>query len=319
MSPSDNALDSTLRPEQHSLRDVELIATDLDGTLLRTDDSISPRTKAQLNAAQSDGITVVIATGRPPRWMPSVLERMDYRGIALLANGAVILDAATDEIVATHPIALPTAYTVVQQLRDNIPGIAFAGERVRPGRSIRALREDPSQAMLEHGPADEFLIEPHYELVYDIPMSHSPIPAEEMIARGDIVKILARLPESASPYTDVVLEEMRQMFPRTLIEITRSFSQQPIVEFSAPTASKGAALADLARRQGLGAHQVAAVGDMPNDISMLSWAAGAAAVSNAHSLVHDVANISLPSNDEDGVALLIEHARVRQLDELRHK
>src|SRR3712207_9123331 len=73
-----------------------LIATDMDGTLLRTDETISPATIAELGRWSAEGVPVVLATGRPPRWMTEVREVV-RAGTAICCNGAVLLDLRSEE------------------------------------------------------------------------------------------------------------------------------------------------------------------------------------------------------------------------------
>ncbi|MGO4753757.1 HAD family hydrolase, partial [Streptomyces sp. 2MCAF27] len=69
-----------------------LIATDLDGTLLRNDKTVSDRTVAALAAAERAGIEVFFVTGRPARWMGVVSEHVHGHGLAICANGAAVVD-----------------------------------------------------------------------------------------------------------------------------------------------------------------------------------------------------------------------------------
>ena len=66
-----------------------LVATDLDGTLLRPDGSVSERTREALR----NGVDVVYATGRPPRWLPEVYEATGFEPITICANGALTLQS----------------------------------------------------------------------------------------------------------------------------------------------------------------------------------------------------------------------------------
>src|SRR3954447_11867547 len=82
-----------------------LVATDLDGTALRTDGTISPRTAAAFARVEEAGATLVFVTGRPPRWMHTVAGAVRHRGLAICANGALVYDLHTEEIVEAHLIA----------------------------------------------------------------------------------------------------------------------------------------------------------------------------------------------------------------------
>jgi hypothetical protein len=87
--------------------------------------------------------------------------------------------------------------------------------------------------------------------------------------------------------------------------ITHS-SSYGLLEISAPGVTKATGLAELARRAGVEAHEVVAVGDMPNDVAMLDWAGRSYAVANAHPSVVAAADETIASNDDDAVARLIE-------------
>jgi hydroxymethylpyrimidine pyrophosphatase-like HAD family hydrolase len=70
--------------------------------------------------------------------------------------------------------------------------------------------------------------------------------------------------------------------------------------------TKAFALERLCRRLGIDAAEVAAVGDMPNDLAMLAWAGTGVAVANAQQSVLDIVDEVVPSNVHDGVAVLLE-------------
>jgi hydroxymethylpyrimidine pyrophosphatase-like HAD family hydrolase len=83
----------------------ELVATDLDGTLLTSDGEVSARTRAALSACWDAGIPVVGVTGRGPRLFDSVRAALDGRGIAVLAQGGFVVDLERDEVLRT--VGLP--------------------------------------------------------------------------------------------------------------------------------------------------------------------------------------------------------------------
>jgi hydroxymethylpyrimidine pyrophosphatase-like HAD family hydrolase len=79
-----------------------------------------------------------------------------------------------------------------------------------------------------------------------------------------------------------------------------------LLEIAAPGVTKATGLAEVAAGYGVPAAEVAAIGDMPNDVSMLEWAGRAYAVSNAHPAAIAAADEVLGRNDDDAVAGLIE-------------
>jgi hydroxymethylpyrimidine pyrophosphatase-like HAD family hydrolase len=107
-----------------------VVATDLDGTLVRSDGTISPRTRDALAAASDAGALIVIATGRPPRWLPGVADATGHRGLVICANGALVLDLETEQIIASRPLDVDVALGIAAQLRAAVPDIEFGIERV---------------------------------------------------------------------------------------------------------------------------------------------------------------------------------------------
>ena len=112
---------------------VRAIATDLDGTIVRSDGEISARTRAALAAAEEAGLLVVFVTGRPPRWMKPISEATGHHGLAVCANGAVIYDPAADRIVSARTLSSDVLGELAEIAARVIPGAGLAVERV--GRS----------------------------------------------------------------------------------------------------------------------------------------------------------------------------------------
>ena len=81
-----------------------LVATDLDGTLLRGDESLSPRTRAALEKAVAAGAVHVIVTGRSVQTAGPVFDDLRYDGLAVCGQGAQLYDAGAHELIAAHTI-----------------------------------------------------------------------------------------------------------------------------------------------------------------------------------------------------------------------
>ena len=107
---------------------IKMVGTDLDGTLLRTDGTVSDRTRAAVAAADRAGLLVAFATGRPPRWLYDVANATGHTGIAVAANGAVIFDLATDTVIAEHILSVELLAEVTAVLRAKFPQIVFGIE-----------------------------------------------------------------------------------------------------------------------------------------------------------------------------------------------
>ncbi|WP_132471241.1 Cof-type HAD-IIB family hydrolase [Rhodococcus sp. SMB37] len=271
---------------------IRLLATDLDGTLLRSDRTISPRTAQAMEDARRSGIEVVWATARARHSVHELAQSCGFRGKAICANGAVVLDLAdgTPVITATTTIAVAAAAAAMDRVRTLMPGVVFAN--VGPTRFVA---ERAYAALCEY--AD------HHRHPHEMALS-------EMLPDIDepMVKIVARHPEvpSAELYRVAVAAGVDG------VELTHSGA--PYVEMAASGVSKASALAELCAVDGIGAEEVAVAGDAINDVPMLLWAGTALCPSNAMPEVLALADHVLPSNDEDGVAGYLEKLAGDALD-----
>jgi Cof subfamily protein (haloacid dehalogenase superfamily) len=254
-----------------------VVASDLDGTIVRSDGTISERTIAAIEAVEAAGSTFVMVTGRPVRWMGSVAEQTKHRGLAVCANGALLYDLHTEQVMQSWLLSQTAAREVVESLRRALPGIAFAVERLDLG----------------------FGHEPEYRPRWDSgdPVTQAPV---EQLLSADVVKLLARH-ESLS--SDELLKAARDAVPEAA-ELTHS-SRDGLLEISAVGVSKASGLATVCAELEAEPEAVIAFGDMPNDLPMLAWAGHGVAVANAHPEVLAAADEVCPSNDEDGVAQVL--------------
>jgi len=255
-----------------------LLATDLDGTLLRSDKHISPRTHQALNAARAAGVEIVMVTGRPPRFVRTVAAELEIASAAICGNGALVYDPLHDDIIRHVPLPGTIAAEIVVALREAAPGICFACE-----------------LGLHLGCDPEYLVRfPHAK--QDVVCTADAL----TLCREPISKLIAH-------HTQIPVQELLQ-----LAEIivggraVATFSGAPFVEISAPGAQKSLALAWLCAERGIQPEEVIAFGDMPNDLPMLRWAGHSVAMANAHpEVLREVAEVTT-SNDEDGVAVVLE-------------
>ncbi|MGK5679847.1 HAD family hydrolase [Actinoplanes sp. URMC 104] len=254
----------------------KLVASDIDGTLIRTDGTLSKRTIEVLAALP---VPFVVATGRPIRWLQQLFEQMAAPVPAICANGAVIYDAETDEVLRAEPLSVDLLLDVSKRLREAIPDIALAVE-VEDGRSFWYEEAWPVRW---EGDDDDKAVR-----VLAAPEELTSVPA---------VKLLARSAQHGP-------DDFAELVTTTLggiAEATHS-SSSALVEISAVGVTKAAGLAWHCERYGVDKSEVVAFGDMPNDIPMLTWAGRAVAMGNAHPSVKAVADEVGPTNDEDGVA-----------------
>jgi Cof subfamily protein (haloacid dehalogenase superfamily) len=260
---------------------LRLVATDLDGTVLRSDGSVSERTAAALRAAEDSGVMVVVATGRPPRWMRPIADALGHTGIAVCSNGAVVYDLHTDQILEHTPISRDVVIAVAAAVRAAVPDVTFAVETRDAG----------------------FGREASYPVADDVDVESGEIQVGSLdeLASDDVVKLLVR---HGTLDPDGLLEAAREVAGE-LAELTHS-SPTGLLEISAAGVTKAATLARIADQHHISADDVVAFGDMPNDLPMLAWAGRGYAMANAHPDVLAAADHMAPSNDEDGVAQTVE-------------
>ncbi|MGA5100135.1 Cof-type HAD-IIB family hydrolase [Streptomyces lavendulocolor] len=272
------------RPRPTAHRRPRLIATDLDGTLLRDDKSVSHRTITALAAAEEAGIEVFFVTGRPARWMGVVSDHVHGHGLAICANGAAVVDLHSGgTFLEVRPLERPTALEVISTLRREAPGTAFAVE------FTTGFHYEP-----DYPP---FWLDPDATIA----------PAEDLLHEAGpgltapVLKLLAHHPD----LTPDGFLALARTAAGEHAGITRS-SPSALLEISGPGVSKASTLALCCAERGISADEVVAFGDMPNDIEMLSWAGRSYAMGNAHPDVVAAASGRTVANNDDGVARVIE-------------
>ncbi|CUR55650.1 putative HAD superfamily hydrolase [metagenome] len=253
-----------------------LVATDLDGTLLRRDGTVSARTREVLAMLDRRGVPVVFVTGRPMRWVEELHDDIGGHGLAICSNGAVLYEVAGRSVQRALPVAPATVLTVAHRLRTGLPGSRFALERV-------------------HG----FARETDYRSRHVEPAG-TPTGTLEDLLDGSTVKLLALHEEMAG---DAYWRAVRDLVG-DLVDVTWS-STWALVEMSAHGVTKASMLADVCAEQGIDAAEVVAFGDMPNDIAMLHWAGTSYAMADAHPAVVAAATHRAPAHDDDGVAAVL--------------
>jgi Cof subfamily protein (haloacid dehalogenase superfamily) len=260
---------------------IRLVAVDLDGTLLRSDLSVSDRSRAAIAAARRHGITITIVTARSPRSVRQIATQAGLTGMAICANGATVFDLDAGEIARHRPLSNTVALRLVDGMRAIAPEVVFGWEYELCFGSEPAYEtaRDPSW-----WPRPTEAFTPMDVLAWDRPMT----------------KLLARIPGED---LDGVLAQARRL-AGTDAEVT--LTGNAFVEFMAAGVSKEGALAELATAEGLRPEAIAAFGDHVTDVGMLRWAGLGVATANAHAAALEAADEVTAANDDDGVAIVLE-------------
>ena len=216
-------------------------------------------------------------TGRPIRWMLDLWEHVGDHGLAVCSNGGIVYDVPARAVRSSRPIPVDVGLRVAGLLREAVPGTTFALEKTTG-----------------------FGKEPAFMERYPLPAGHRGRPARRDLRRHH--------GQAAGP--------ARGAGPRGVLGghrggrghlVTTTWSSTgALVEISAADVTKASTLALLCDELGVARDEVVAFGDMPNDLAMLRWAGTSYAMANAHPSVLDLAGRRAPSNEDDGVAAVLE-------------
>ncbi len=277
--PSPGAAARGASPDGSAGLPYRLIATDLDGTLLRADDTVSQRSRDALAAATAAGAAHIVVTGRAVPWVRHILDDLGYRGLAVCGQGGQVYHAGEHRLL--------TSVTLDRQLA----GLALAKIEAETGPLALAASRD--------GLEGEVLVGPGYRV------QEGPLP---VVAYEDPAELwsapLNKLYLQSPHLDDDELARVALGVAGHLVGVTMAGAG--IVELLPLGLTKATGLSLAARRLGLKAADTIAFGDMPNDIPMFGWAAHGVAMAQAHPELKAIADEVTASNDEDGIAVVLE-------------
>jgi Cof subfamily protein (haloacid dehalogenase superfamily) len=261
----------------------KLIATDLDGTIVRFDGTIAMRIVNAINGARDKGAIVYFVTGRPPRWLGDITEAFAASGIpvTICGNGALTFDITSNTILDENLLQPAVAFEVVKRLRAHIVDAAFACDL-----------------------SDDFRREKNYHARWDVGMDPAGVEAIEAVITRPLLKLLTRCASETLSSDEMLMIAKERI--ADLVEVTHSNPEDSLLEISALGVNKGTALAHMAASHGLSSVDCVAFGDNPNDVSMLKWAGRSWAVASGHRDAKAAANFVASACDDDGVAEVIE-------------
>ena len=277
------------RPGEGTFGPPTVIASDVDGTLIDDDNRISARTVDALTRARRSDVELVLATGRPPRWIPEIADQLADTDaavrFAVCANGAIVYDVLADEVLHAAELSAEVLGTLREICVDALPGCGLAAERAGTAAFDAATPSFVATAGYQHA-----WLNPDHVQVSDAHLTELPA-----------VKLLARLPGTTS----------REMAARVaplvgdLAEVTFSIDTG-LIELSVPGVHKASGLAWLLANADVAGTAPIAFGDMPNDLEMLRWASHGVAMGNGDPAAMAAADEVTTRNTDDGLARVIE-------------
>jgi hypothetical protein len=286
----------------------------MDGTLLHSDGHVSERNLAAIREAEAHGIEVAIATGRRHCYAMRVLRELDRPAHTALisSNGTVIRTVGSELMDCTH-MPVETARWLCEHVKD------FHGTLVLTFDKVRADGEDDRGALVCEAVEELNEIIGRWMEVNEPYMSHV-TPIEDALDYAAPIQMMLCGP----------IERMREAEQHLLrdpritnvdgecepgIEVTLHRTEYPhrdlcILDILPAGCSKASALLHLAELRGISASEILAIGDNWNDVSMFQMAGHSAVMANAppdlRALAAERGWFIAPSNDEDGVASVIE-------------
>lgn len=271
------------------MREIKLIALDLDGTLLNSKKELSAANRAALKRAADAGIEIVPTTGRFYGGMPEAIRNLDFINYAITVNGAQVYDIKNDRAIARAEIPLAYALEIMEYM-DTKP-VIYDCYQDNWGYMTRSMWEA----------VENFTPDPHYRVM--VRELRKPVPELKAYLKEkgrDIQK--TQLFTCDAKLREQLLNEMPLLFPKTAV----SSAAPNNVEINDKKAHKGNAIGRLAAFLGFGLSECAGFGDGLNDISMIRECGVGIAMANACSGALAVCDHVTVSNDEDGVARGVE-------------
>jgi Cof subfamily protein (haloacid dehalogenase superfamily) len=263
-------------------RAIRMVAVDLDGTLLTSRKSITPRTHTALRQTVAKGVHVVLATARPPRSVRGYYDALKLTTPTVNYNGALIWNESKKRVIEHVPLDVGTARKVIAWGRKRYPELLVSVEILdkwytdHTSEVPEYMTETAKQFTPDFvGPIEAFLT----------------VPITKLMLLGDPAWI-----------ADIELA----LVERFGNKIAQTRSDPHLLQIMNPTISKAGGLAKVAASLGVEASEVMAIGDAPNDLQMLEWAGLAVAPENGWEAAKQMAHAIVPSNDADAVGVALQ-------------
>ncbi len=258
---------------------IKLIACDMDDTLLHSDNALSPRTLTALKAAMDRGAKVVLASGRMIEAMLGTARAIDVNAPMIAYNGGAVYDIARGQVLRQNALRAEDA----RMLCAMAESLGIHAQGFQDGKYFFPAHNMHTERYGQHQRAEA-----------------TGVPLSRWITK-DQLKILLIDDESR---IGEVLPRFQERFAGRVVCIN---SKPTYIECVAPGVDKGSALRQLAADLGIDMADIMAFGDGQNDIEMLTCAGLGYAMGNASASVKTAVGRVAPSNDDDGVAQVIEH------------
>ncbi len=253
--------------------DIDAVVLDLDGTLLEPNKNISIRTLNLLNQLQSDGIRVIVATGRTLRSASGYCSGLDFISPMVLANGTLVYDFKQRDYIVSHFQSMEVTEFLLQEATKGLKIQMYTTDKIFKNSDL----SDTYGASDKYDDEYTFLIKDIYEY------------------RNQVIKTLIINKESETA-------KFREIFLAKFYDKTTMVKTWVnCYEVQANSANKGNGLKHIAKTYNIDLSKTIAIGDADNDIELLKTVGYPIAMKNASNALKDEAKEIIGSNDEDGV------------------
>lgn len=258
---------------------IRLLLADVDGTLVRTDKSLTDRTVAAVHRLHGAGVLFAVTSGRPPRGMAMLVEPLKLQTPIAAFNGGLIVDSAMT-VVEQRTIPDELVAPIVEQLDSS-------GLDVWIYRGADWLVRDLQAPHIER---EAFTVQ------------FEPTLVESFAGVGNgVAKIVG-----VSDDHDLVASVEAAARDEFGDHVSAARSQPYYLDVTHPQANKGEVVRFLTAKYGLASEEIATIGDMPNDVLMFAHSGLSIAMGQSSREVHRAARRVTTSNDEDGFANAVE-------------
>ncbi|MGO3732614.1 MAG: Cof-type HAD-IIB family hydrolase [Vagococcus sp.] len=283
---------------------IQLIASDMDGTLLSSKLSVSEGNKQAILEAQKHGVEFMVATGRAYSEAKPPLEEAGINCSMITGNGAQVFDSA-GQVLFTVSLEKELVKKVMHTLRDN--GLYFelmTTEGVYSESHPQRI-ENFATHLAENMPHLTYKMAIAMAATYLSTLEVTYIPTYEKLLADDSIEVLKIISFSGKgpDYLESVGEMIQQLGD---VYVTSSFPTN--IEINHKNAQKGIAVERIATEKGISMEQVMTIGDNYNDVSMLQATGVSFAMGNAEKGVKKIAKYETDTNINDGVGKAILRA-----------
>jgi Cof subfamily protein (haloacid dehalogenase superfamily) len=255
---------------------VKAVALDLDGTILRPDGSCSEATHQAIRLVVNTGVTVVLATARPPRDIFGLASATGIDSVSACCLGGVLVDLQSQDLIAMNRMDSQAVYEAICSLKEAVPSVTFGWET-----------------------GTQAFCEPSY------PTSGYPQPEHVPDALDAVVHSVVHLfVRSTALSGDALFHRVRENIPASL---HAEWGSESLVDVVSAGVSKLNAIVGLSADMGLDPTEWMAIGDGPADAPLLRWSGHGIAVRNAHADAIEASDEVCGSNLEDGPARVLRH------------